>query len=105
MANVTAKRQSNKLSEKGRRDRMKMALNALSDVISHHIHPDSDEGGISEEIEGRSMSKEVADRWALEPGDKISVVEAATLYIRQLQEKLVEANRRLDEARHRGLAI
>jgi hypothetical protein len=105
MANVTAKRQNHKLSEKGRRDRMKMALKALSDIISQPSDPSIDGDGTPKEIGGRSRSKEAANRFPVKHSDRISIVEAAILYIHQLQEKLMEANRRMDKGSHCDLAI
>lgn len=104
MGDFTAKRQHRKLSEKARRDRMKTALKGLSDVISHRACPEAAGGALHQDINGNSQSKEVAGRSPSEHSDRVSVVEAATLYIHQLQKKLAETNHRLDEASHSGMA-
>ena len=104
MADVTAKRQYRKLSEQARRDRMKRALKGLSDVISHRTRPEADGGALHQDIEGNSQIKEVAYGFPSEHSDRISLVEAATLYIHQVQGKLAEANRRLDEASRLDMA-
>lgn len=103
MASVTAKRRQHKLSEKNRRDRMRIALEALSDAISEHASPRTDVGGVPPDFGGRRARSKVADGRTFKRSDRIYIVEAATLYIRQLKENLVEANRRLHEARRDGL--
>jgi Helix-loop-helix DNA-binding domain. len=102
MAGFTAKRQHRKLSEKARRDRMKTALKGLSDVMSHRACPEAAGGALHQDINGNSQSKEVAGK-SSEHSDRVSVVEAATLYIYELQKKLAETNHRLDEASHSGM--
>ncbi|KAK4148623.1 helix-loop-helix DNA-binding domain-containing protein [Chaetomidium leptoderma] len=89
--NLTSKRTSHKIAEQGRRNRINSALQEIATLLPR---PPKDSEG-----EGSDTRKDKdKDKNGSAPNSKASTVELAIEYIKQLQQEVVEANRRAEEA-------
>lgn len=91
--NLTSKRTSHKIAEQGRRNRINSALQEIATLLPKGAIKELSEG----DGEGGSGDKKDSKQ-ANTPNSKASTVESAIAYIKQLQEEIVMANRRADEA-------
>ncbi|KAK3362090.1 helix-loop-helix DNA-binding domain-containing protein [Lasiosphaeria ovina] len=94
--NLTSKRTSHKIAEQGRRNRINSALQEIATLLPQ-APKDIKE---SKESEGDSDNKKDKSGNSV-PNSKASTVELAIEYIKQLQQEVVEANRRAEEAEKR----
>lgn len=93
--NLTSKRTSHKIAEQGRRNRINSALQEIATLLPKGAGKDSSEG----DCEGGAGDKK--DKQSNSQNSKASTVEQAIEYIKQLQQEIVEANRRAEEAEKR----
>ncbi|KAH6649985.1 helix-loop-helix DNA-binding domain-containing protein [Chaetomium tenue] len=91
--NLTSKRTSHKIAEQGRRNRINSALLEIATLLPR---PPKDSEG-----EGSDSKKDKDKGGGSAPNSKASTVEMAIEYIKQLQQEVVEANRRAEEAEKR----
>ncbi|KAI1760339.1 helix-loop-helix DNA-binding domain-containing protein [Hypoxylon sp. FL1150] len=91
--NLTSKRTSHKIAEQGRRNRINSALQEIATLLPKgsvkELSEGDGEGGNGDKKDGKQSNT---------PNSKASTVESAIAYIKQLQEEIVLANRRADEA-------
>lgn len=94
--NLTSKRTSHKIAEQGRRNRINFALQEIATLLPRKMikdmaidDGDSPEGDKTDKKDGKQANT---------PNSKASTVELAIIYIKQLQEEIVEANRRAEKA-------
>lgn len=91
--NLTSKRTSHKIAEQGRRNRINSALLEIATLLPKsamkELSEGDGEGGNGDKKDGKQANT---------PNSKASTVELAIAYIKQLQEEVVVANRRAEEA-------
>ncbi|ORY65809.1 uncharacterized protein BCR38DRAFT_483489 [Pseudomassariella vexata] len=91
--NLTSKRTSHKIAEQGRRNRINMALQEIATLlpisVTKDMKEDEAESPGGDKKDGKSSSG---------PNSKASTVEMAIVYIKQLQQEVMEANKRAEEA-------
>jgi hypothetical protein len=97
--NLTSKRTSHKIAEQGRRNRINSALQEIATLLPRPPKDSEGEGSDSKKEKEREKN-------GAAPNSKASTVEMAIEYIKQLQQEVVEANRRAEEAEKKlGLKV
>lgn len=89
--NLTSKRTSHKIAEQGRRNRINSALHEIATLLPRPPKDSEGEGSDSKKDKDK-------DKGGGGPNSKASTVEMAIEYIKQLQQEVVEATRRAEEA-------
>lgn len=94
--NLTSKRTSHKIAEQGRRNRINSALQEIATLLPKNVANEvKDDSGDSP---GAEKGDKKESKQSNAPNSKASTVEAAIVYIKQLQQEVAEANRRAEEA-------
>lgn len=89
--NLTSKRTSHKIAEQGRRNRINSALQEIATLLPKGVLAEGKDSG------GESSDKKDA-KGGSNPSSKASTVEMAIEYIKQLQQEVVDANKRAEKA-------
>lgn len=90
--NLTSKRTSHKIAEQGRRNRINSALQEIATLLPKSVLAEGKDSGCE------SSDKKEAKSGGSTPSSKASTVEMAIEYIKQLQQEVVDANKRAEEA-------
>jgi hypothetical protein len=93
--NLTSKRTSHKIAEQGRRNRINSALLEIATLLPR---PPKDSEGEGSDTKKDKEKGGGGGGGGSAPNSKASTVEMAIEYIKQLQQEVVEANRRAEEA-------